>query len=181
MVRPALTRVIGLPWPLDPAPAWAGATGAPAGHGALGRTPGRSPMSAPSLDAATSARLGREVELLHDARVGDLGLLVQLLDQLRTGRLEQAHAARFVGHEGAPDVANLLAPGRHLLARLDGGLLRRAQLIHRDALQAALHHVHGHRSTSLDRPVDEIVPRAQRAAAASGIFSTTRVSCAAGE
>src|SRR5215467_2280277 len=181
MLRPALTTVIGDLWPLDPAPARAGAAGAPAGRGALGHTPGRSPMSGPSLDAATSTRLGREVEGLHDARVGDLRLLVQLLDQLGAGRLEEAHAARFVGHESAPDVADLLAPGRHLLARLDGALLRRAQLIHRDALQASLHHVHGHRSTSLDRPVDEIVPRAQRAAAASGIFSTTRVSCAAGE
>src|SRR5262249_120457 len=95
------------------------------------------------------AGLRRQVESFHDARIRDLGRFVQLLDELGAGGLEQTHASSLVRHERAANVAHRLAGCRHLLARLDRALLRRSQLVHRDALQAALDHIHGHGKPSL--------------------------------
>src|SRR5262245_39605413 len=88
--------------------------------------------------------LGRQVERLDDAEIRDLCRVVQLLDGLLIVGFGEAHAARLARDERAPDVTDLRTLCGELLAGLDRSLLRRAELVHRDALEFPLDHVNGH-------------------------------------
>src|SRR4029450_2161762 len=93
---------------------------------------------------------GCEIERFHHARVRNLGPIVQLANVLLDRRFSAAHAARCSRHERAADVPYRPALSGHILARLDGRLLGACELIHRDALEIALHHEHWH----VDPPLD---------------------------
>src|SRR6185369_2227389 len=87
---------------------------------------------------------GCEIEGFYHARVRNLRAIVQLANILLGRRLEEAHAPRLFGHERAADVAYRPALRGHVLARLDGRFLGARELVHRNALQIALHHEHRH-------------------------------------
>src|SRR5438477_12276390 len=60
-----------------------------------------------------------QVERFDDPVERDTGCLIQLTHAGRVARLEQAEAARLVGHEGAADIAHPLARCTESLAGSD--------------------------------------------------------------
>src|SRR5262249_48300699 len=68
----------------------------------------------------------------RDTRERDLRLFVCLADVFRIWTLQETHALLFARHERGANVADLPALRGEILADLNGSLLRRGELFHRD-------------------------------------------------